>query len=106
MNIQKILSEQCVLAGNKDDTDIDLDIHCNDLTYYLSGCSSNPKYRNIMISNDLLGAHVEYVTCKANRGLGLLRRNFKECPQGLREIEYFSMVRSFLEYATAVWAPT
>ncbi len=35
-----------------------------------------------------------------NRVLGFLRMHFKECPQELREIAYFSMVRSILEYAS------
>ncbi len=49
--------------------------------------------------------HIENVTSKANGVPGLLRRNLKECPKKLREIAYFSMVRSILEYTSAIWDP-
>ena len=29
----------------------------------------------------------------------------KDCPQKLKEIAYFSLVRSFVDYASAVWDP-
>ncbi len=32
-------------------------------------------------------------------------KNIKACPPELREIAYFSMVNSILEYASAVWDP-
>jgi ribonuclease P/MRP protein subunit RPP40 len=64
------------------------------------------KYLGIMISNDLSWTpQVQYVTGKANKVLGVIRRNFKECPQELREIAYFSMVRSILDHASAIWDP-
>ena len=64
------------------------------------------KHLGIMISNDLSWTpQVQYVTGKANKILGVIRRNFKECPQELREIAYFSMVRSILDYASAIWDP-
>ncbi len=44
-----------------------------------------------MISDLCWSPEVEYVICKADRVLGLLRRNFKEYPQELREIAYFNM---------------
>ncbi len=57
-----------------------------------------------MISDDLSWSpQVEYVTCTANRVVCLIRRNFKECPQELRKIIYFSIIRSILEYASALW---
>ena len=33
------------------------------------------------------------------------KRNLKDCPQKLKEIAYFSLVRSFVDYASAVWDP-
>ena len=64
------------------------------------------KYLGIMISDDLgWTPHVEYVTAKANRALGLIMRNFKECPKQLRETAYFTMVRSVLDYASSIWDP-
>ena len=64
------------------------------------------KYLGVIISEDLSwDNHVDYITSKANRALGMLRRNIKECPSTLKEIAYFSMVRSLLEYSCAVWDP-
>ena len=37
--------------------------------------------------------------------LGFLRRNLKACLPKLRETAYFSLVRSSLEYSSAVWDP-
>ncbi len=56
-----------------------------------------------MISDDLSWSlHVEYLTGKANKVLGLLRMTLKECPHELKDIAYFSMARPILEYANAV----
>ena len=48
-------------------------------------------------------AHINRITSKANSTLGFLRRNLKACPPKLRETAYFSLVRSSLEYSSAVW---
>ena len=45
------------------------------------------------------------ITSKANFTLGFLRRNLKACPPKLRETAYFFLVRSSLEYSSAVWDP-
>ena len=45
------------------------------------------------------------VVGKANRSLGLLRRNFSSCPRQIREKLYFAPVRPHLEYACEVWSP-
>ena len=50
-------------------------------------------------------AHINKITSKANSTLGFLRRNLKACPPKLRETAYFSLVRSSLEYSSAVWDP-
>ena len=42
---------------------------------------------------------------KTNSTLGFFRRNLKACPPKLRETAYFSLVRSSLEYFSAVWDP-
>ena len=50
-------------------------------------------------------AHINKITSKANSTLGFLWRNLKACPPKLRETAYFSLVRSSLEYSSAVWDP-
>ena len=37
--------------------------------------------------------------------MGFLQENLKACPPKLRETAYFSLVRSSLEYSSAVWDP-
>ncbi len=64
------------------------------------------KYLGVTISDELSWSpHVENITSKANKVLGILRRNLKHCPTNLKETAYLSMVRSILEYASAVWDP-
>ena len=48
---------------------------------------------------------INKITSKANSNLGFLRRNLRACPPKLRETAYFSLVRSSLEYSSAVWDP-
>ena len=50
-------------------------------------------------------AYINKITSKANSTLGFLRRNLKACPPKLRETAYFFLVRSSLEYFSAVWDP-
>ena len=67
---------------------------------------SKAKYLGVLISDDLKWSpHVDYISGKASKVLGLLQRNLHHCPQEIREIAYLSMVRSILEYACAVWDP-
>ena len=50
-------------------------------------------------------AHITGISIKANRMLDFLQRNLSWCPQQLRELVYFSLVRSKMEYAAIVWDP-
>jgi hypothetical protein len=64
------------------------------------------KYLGVTISNDLNWAkHVNNVCVKANRTLGLLKRNLKQCSQDIKLQAYISLVRPVLEYASTVWDP-
>ncbi len=36
-------------------------------------------------------------------GLGFLRHNLRTCPQQLRQLAYFSLVQSRLEYSSVAW---
>ena len=62
------------------------------------------KYLGVPISDNLdWSKHI--TTTKANARLSFIKRNLKDCPQKLKEIAYFSLVRSFVDYASAVWDP-
>ena len=64
------------------------------------------KYLGVTISDDLdWTKHIQIITSKANGKLAFLRRNLKGCPEKLKEIAYFSLVRSTLEYSSTVWSP-
>ena len=64
------------------------------------------KYLGVTISNNLdWSKHITTTTTKANARLSFIKRILKDCPQMLKEIAYFSLVRSFVDYASAVWDP-
>ena len=64
------------------------------------------KYLGFTISDNLdWSKHITTTTTKANARLSFIKRNLKDCPQKLKEIAYFSLVRSFVDYASAVWDP-
>ena len=64
------------------------------------------KYLGITITSELgWSAHVDSTCNKANSTLGFLKRNMRRSPKGLKELAYFSLVRSKLEYSASVWDP-
>ena len=74
--------------------------HHIDYNYKLEGAKleflNNIKY---------LGVNISSVECtsKANRVLGLLKRNLYFCSKEVKETAYLSFVRPILEYAGTVW---
>ena len=40
-----------------------------------------------------------------NARLSFIKRNLKDCPKTLKELAYFSLVRSFTDYCSTVWDP-
>ena len=57
-------------------------------------------------TNDLTrSSHIADVAGKANRSLGFLRRNFKQCTKDVKAATYTTMVRPVLDYASTVWYP-
>ena len=59
-----------------------------------------------MISNDLKwDTHIKNISSKASSTLGFVRRNIQNCPVQTRRAAYLALVRSSLEYASAVWDP-
>ena len=78
--------------------------------YSLCGCVlsqvSDTKYLGITISNDLQWErHITTSCTKASRMIGFLRQNLSRCPRQLRELAYFTLVRSRVEYGAVVWDP-
>ena len=64
------------------------------------------KYLRVTISDNLdWSTHITATTTKANARLSFIKRNLKDCPQKLKEIAYFSLVRSFVDYAPTVLDP-
>ena len=64
------------------------------------------KYLGVTISDNLnWSKHITTTTTKANARLSFIKRNLKDCRQKLKEIAYFSLVRSFVDYASTVWDP-
>ena len=78
--------------------------------YYLGGVEvrvvNEFKYLGVHISNKCTWQnHVHHVTGKAYQMLRFIKRNFKDCPQAVKEIMYLSLVRPHLDYASSVWDP-
>ena len=64
------------------------------------------KYLGVTITNDLRwNNHVAEITKKANKILGLLRRNLSACDHTVKEATYIGLVRPLLEYASSAWDP-
>ena len=64
------------------------------------------KYLGVTLSNDLeWSKHIATMTHKANSKLSVLHRHLKGCPGKLKQIAYFSLIYSFMEYGTTVWDP-
>ena len=60
----------------------------------------------VYISNDLKWeAQIGYVTAKANRILGMLKKSFKYPSINVIKLLYTSLVRPHLEYAISSWCP-
>ena len=64
------------------------------------------KYLGVKVTDDLTWSkHISEVAGKANRILGFLRRNFKQCTKEVKTATYTTMVRPVLDYAFTVWDP-
>ena len=83
----------------------------NILTDYHLGDSlltmvSEYPYLGLTLSSNLSWQlHINNVTKKANRILGLLQRNLRGCSKKMRQQAYISLVRPHLECSCAVWSP-
>ena len=67
---------------------------------------SHHPYLGVELSSDLTwNRHINQVSLKANRVLGVLRRNLSCCSIQSREVAYKALVRPLLEYCQTVWDP-
>ena len=80
------------------------------LTKFYSLCgvilsqASEAKYLDVSLSCDMEWAkHIQQVTSSCSSTIGLLHRNLSGCPIQLRERACISLIRSRLEYASAIW---
>jgi hypothetical protein len=79
-------------------------------TYTLHGHQlevvSSTKYLGISINEDLCwNKHLNNVTSKAGKILGLVKRNIKIDAPRVKETAYKALVRPLVEYSAAVWDP-
>lgn len=64
------------------------------------------KYLGVHFTETLTwNKHLQFTISKANRVLGFLKRNFKDCPQEVKKTLYVTNTRFILEYGCAVWDP-
>ena len=64
------------------------------------------KYLGVTIQADLKwSSHIGAITAKANRTLGLLKRNIRVPEPDVRARAYKSLVRPQVEFASSVWDP-
>ena len=63
-------------------------------------------YLGVTLTNNLKWSqHVSSVSGKASKVLGLIKRNFSNCPRSVKEIAYTTLVRPKLEYGCEAWDP-
>ena len=62
------------------------------------------KYLGVTISEDLQWSkHIDNTVSKANRTMGFIRRNLRDCTKPVKAAAYTTMARPTLEYAPTVW---
>ena len=67
---------------------------------------SSHTYLGVDINSKLSWSdHISGITSKANRVLGLLRRNLYSCSPKVKEAAFKSLVRPRLEYCSSIWDP-
>ena len=64
------------------------------------------KYQGVELGRKLTwNEHISAITGKANSSLVFLRRNLYNCPEQIKTLGYYSLVRLHLEYECSVWDP-
>ena len=63
-------------------------------------------YLGVLLDNRLSWTpHIHFICNKANRLLGLLRRNLYHCPSYLKERAYKQIVLPSIEHCSTIWDP-
>ncbi len=69
--------------------------------------TNSHSYLGINITSDLKwDNHINHTISKANKVLGVVRRNLHPCTAELKSTAYKSLVRPHLEYCSPVWDPS
>ncbi|XP_073240461.1 gamma-aminobutyric acid receptor subunit beta-1-like [Porites lutea] len=71
----------------------------------LEEVESHP-YLGVVLDNKMRWSpHIETITSRANKVLGLIKRNLWNCPKSVKETVYMTLVRPNLQYACSAWDP-
>lgn len=80
------------------------------MLHYLDGTQlkrvSQYKYLGVILTKNLSWTnHIEYISGKALKKLGYLRRTLAQSPRDTKLLLYKTLIRPILEYASVVWYP-
>ena len=98
-NTDKCHSMKISLCRNTIETNYKL--RSNELT----SVSDYPYLGLTFTSNMSWSKHISKATTRANRILGLIRRNLRGTSVKIKEKAYLTLVRPHLEYCSAIWNP-
>ncbi len=63
-------------------------------------------YLGVTITNNLKwNQHVNIITARANKMLGLLHHNLSHTPEQVKTAAYQTLVRPRFEYCSSIWSP-
>ena len=94
-------SKYYVMCLSKKRNNIEKDYILNN---YVLGNVNHQEHLGVQLSDDLKWSHhIGTATKKANKILGVVRRNLRPCSHILKETAYKTIVRLHLEYASTVW---
>ena len=78
--------------------------------YFMGDCPlqevEHHPYLGVELSSNMSwNKHINKISTKANRMLGLLKRNLSSCSQPVKDVAYKTLVRPTLEYCNTIWDP-
>ena len=92
-----------LISTNKKKTGLSTQYQLHGHTFEMVDSS---KYLGVAIRDDLSWeTRVQNTASKANRTLGFLRRNMKDCTKPVKDLTCKTMIRPVMEYSSAVWDP-